>query len=49
MDLFFSVSFQIEHSAQLTAQLLDYDSSVKRLNHQIADLKLQLKQTQRGV
>ncbi|XP_063098830.1 centriole and centriolar satellite protein OFD1 isoform X2 [Cavia porcellus] len=40
---------EIEHSAQLTAQLLDYDSSVKRLNHQIADLKLQLKQTQRAL
>ncbi|KAM6143731.1 centriole and centriolar satellite protein OFD1 [Erethizon dorsatum] len=37
---------EIEHSTQLKAQLLDYDSSVKRLTIQVADLKLQLKQTQ---
>ncbi|XP_027625468.1 oral-facial-digital syndrome 1 protein isoform X2 [Tupaia chinensis] len=37
---------EIEHSAQLKAQILDYDSSVKRLTVQVADLKLQLKQTQ---
>ncbi|XP_023575297.1 oral-facial-digital syndrome 1 protein [Octodon degus] len=37
---------EIEHSTQLKAQLLDYDSSVKRLTGQVADLKLQLKQTQ---
>ncbi|XP_010612251.1 oral-facial-digital syndrome 1 protein isoform X2 [Fukomys damarensis] len=37
---------EIEHSTQLKAQLLDYDSSIKRLTIQVADLKLQLKQTQ---
>ncbi|KAL2768987.1 oral-facial-digital syndrome 1 protein isoform 2 [Daubentonia madagascariensis] len=37
---------EIEHSAQLKAQILDYDASVKRLTIQVADLKLQLKQTQ---
>ncbi|XP_004410483.1 PREDICTED: oral-facial-digital syndrome 1 protein [Odobenus rosmarus divergens] len=37
---------EIEHSAQLKAQILDYDNSVKRLTLQVADLKLQLKQTQ---
>ncbi|XP_029786864.1 oral-facial-digital syndrome 1 protein-like, partial [Suricata suricatta] len=35
-----------EHSAQLTARTLDYEDSVKRLTIQVADLKLQLKQTQ---
>lgn len=44
----FPKSFQIEHSAQLKAQILDYDDSVKRLTIQVADLKLQLKQTQTG-
>uniref|UniRef100_A0A480TJ88 Oral-facial-digital syndrome 1 protein isoform 1 n=1 Tax=Sus scrofa TaxID=9823 RepID=A0A480TJ88_PIG len=37
---------EIEHSAQLKAQILDYDASVKRLTMQVTDLKLQLKQTQ---
>ncbi|XP_008050869.1 oral-facial-digital syndrome 1 protein [Carlito syrichta] len=37
---------EVEHSAQLKAQILDYDASVKRLTLQVADLKLQLKQTQ---
>ncbi|XP_037668644.1 oral-facial-digital syndrome 1 protein-like [Choloepus didactylus] len=37
---------EIEHSAQLKAQLLDYAAYVKRLNMQITDVKLQLKQTQ---
>ncbi|KAM9180193.1 centriole and centriolar satellite protein OFD1 isoform 2-T2 [Dugong dugon] len=37
---------EIEHSAQLKAQLIDYDATVKRLSTQIADLRLQLKQTQ---
>ncbi|XP_034505456.1 oral-facial-digital syndrome 1 protein isoform X2 [Ailuropoda melanoleuca] len=37
---------EIEHSAQLKAQILDYDDSIKRLTIQVADLKLQLKQTQ---
>ncbi|KAG3271698.1 hypothetical protein H1C71_029924, partial [Ictidomys tridecemlineatus] len=37
---------EIEHSAQLKAQILDYDASVKRLNIQVGDLKLQLKHTQ---
>ncbi|XP_055987236.1 centriole and centriolar satellite protein OFD1 [Sorex fumeus] len=37
---------EIEHSAQLKAQLLDYDSSVKRLTAQVSTLKLQLRQTQ---
>uniref|UniRef100_A0A8C3X323 OFD1 centriole and centriolar satellite protein n=1 Tax=Catagonus wagneri TaxID=51154 RepID=A0A8C3X323_9CETA len=32
--------------AQLKAQILDYDASVKRLTMQVTDLKLQLKQTQ---
>ncbi|XP_059242395.1 centriole and centriolar satellite protein OFD1-like isoform X10 [Mustela nigripes] len=40
---------EIEHSAQLKAQMLDYDDSVKRLTIQVADLKLQLKQTQTGL
>jgi len=39
---------EIEHSAQLKAQILDYSNSVKRLTLQVADLKLQLKQTQTG-
>ncbi|XP_062939615.1 centriole and centriolar satellite protein OFD1 isoform X5 [Cynocephalus volans] len=37
---------EVEHSAQLKAQMLDYNASVKRLTVQAADLKLQLKQTQ---
>ncbi|EPQ01760.1 Oral-facial-digital syndrome 1 protein [Myotis brandtii] len=37
---------EIEHSAKLKAQILNYDASVKRLTMQVADLKLQLKQTQ---
>ncbi|XP_041596291.1 oral-facial-digital syndrome 1 protein [Vulpes lagopus] len=37
---------EIEHSAQLKAQIHDYDESVKRLTIQVADLRLQLKQTQ---
>nr|XP_025713209.1 oral-facial-digital syndrome 1 protein isoform X5 [Callorhinus ursinus] len=36
---------EIEHSAQLKAQILDNDNSIKRLTLQVADLKLQLKQT----
>lgn len=44
----FSKSFQIEHSAQLKAQIRDYDESVNRLTIQVADLRLQLKQTQTG-
>ncbi|XP_032448190.1 oral-facial-digital syndrome 1 protein-like isoform X3 [Lynx canadensis] len=37
---------EIERSAQLKAQILDYEDSVKRLTRQVADLKLQLTQTQ---
>nr|XP_008509606.1 PREDICTED: LOW QUALITY PROTEIN: oral-facial-digital syndrome 1 protein homolog [Equus przewalskii] len=37
---------EIEHSAQLKAQILDYDATVRRLTIQVAELKLQLKQTQ---
>ncbi|KAM8752781.1 centriole and centriolar satellite protein OFD1 [Rhynchonycteris naso] len=37
---------EIEQSAKLKAQVLDYDASVKRLTMQVADLKLQLKETQ---
>ncbi|XP_017400794.1 oral-facial-digital syndrome 1 protein-like isoform X2 [Cebus imitator] len=37
---------EIEHSTQLKAQILGYKASVKRLTIQVADLKLQLKQTQ---
>ncbi|KAM4818398.1 centriole and centriolar satellite protein OFD1 isoform 2-T2 [Thomomys bottae] len=37
---------EIEHSAQLKAQILDYDASIKRLTIQVTDLKSQLKQTQ---
>ncbi|XP_047298542.1 centriole and centriolar satellite protein OFD1 isoform X4 [Homo sapiens] len=37
---------EIEHSAQLKAQILGYKASVKSLTTQVADLKLQLKQTQ---
>ncbi|XP_036768853.2 centriole and centriolar satellite protein OFD1 isoform X1 [Manis pentadactyla] len=37
---------EIAHSAQLKAQILDYNASLKRLTVQVADLKLQLKQTQ---
>ncbi|XP_036091608.1 oral-facial-digital syndrome 1 protein isoform X2 [Rousettus aegyptiacus] len=37
---------EMERSARLKAQVLDYDASVKRLTMQVADLKLQLKQTQ---
>ncbi|KAM7041405.1 centriole and centriolar satellite protein OFD1-like isoform 3-T4 [Molossus nigricans] len=37
---------EIEHSAKLKAQILDYDASVKALTMQVADLKFQLKQTQ---
>ncbi|XP_012640257.2 centriole and centriolar satellite protein OFD1 [Microcebus murinus] len=40
---------EMEQSAQLKAQILDYDASVKRLTIQVADLKLQLKQTQRAL
>ncbi|XP_045393511.1 oral-facial-digital syndrome 1 protein isoform X2 [Lemur catta] len=40
---------EIAKSAQLKAQILDYDASVKRLTIQVADLKLQLKQTQRAL
>uniref|UniRef100_A0A671FNK4 OFD1 centriole and centriolar satellite protein n=1 Tax=Rhinolophus ferrumequinum TaxID=59479 RepID=A0A671FNK4_RHIFE len=40
------LQMEIEHSALLKAQILDYDASVKRLTMQVADLKLQLKQTQ---
>ncbi|XP_060264206.1 centriole and centriolar satellite protein OFD1 isoform X3 [Ovis aries] len=37
---------EIEHSAQLKAQVLEYDASVKKLTMQVSILKLQLKQTQ---
>uniref|UniRef100_A0A2K6U9B4 OFD1 centriole and centriolar satellite protein n=1 Tax=Saimiri boliviensis boliviensis TaxID=39432 RepID=A0A2K6U9B4_SAIBB len=37
---------EIEHSTQLKAQILGYKVSVKRLMTQVADLKLQLKETQ---
>ncbi|KAM6151470.1 LOW QUALITY PROTEIN: centriole and centriolar satellite protein OFD1-like [Rhynchocyon petersi] len=37
---------KIEHSAQLKGQIIDYDATVKRLTTRIANLKLQLKQTQ---
>ncbi|XP_011799765.1 PREDICTED: oral-facial-digital syndrome 1 protein-like [Colobus angolensis palliatus] len=37
---------EIEHTAQLKAQILGYKASIKRLTIQVADLKLQLKQTQ---
>uniref|UniRef100_A0A8B9X114 Oral-facial-digital syndrome 1 protein n=1 Tax=Bos mutus grunniens TaxID=30521 RepID=A0A8B9X114_BOSMU len=37
---------EIERSAQLKAQVLEYDASVKRLTTQVSILKLQLKQTQ---
>ncbi|KAL0626603.1 Oral-facial-digital syndrome 1 protein [Plecturocebus cupreus] len=37
---------EIEHSAQLKTQILGYKASVKSLTIQVADLKLQLKQTQ---
>ncbi|XP_071069777.1 centriole and centriolar satellite protein OFD1-like isoform X1 [Dasypus novemcinctus] len=37
---------EIERSAELKAQLLDYEACVKRFTMQIADLKLHLKQTQ---
>ncbi|XP_043426588.1 LOW QUALITY PROTEIN: oral-facial-digital syndrome 1 protein [Prionailurus bengalensis] len=37
---------EIERSAQLKAQILNYEDSVKRLTRQVADLKLQLTQTQ---
>ncbi|KAL4822618.1 hypothetical protein H8958_008855 [Nasalis larvatus] len=37
---------ETEHTAQLKAQILGYKASVKRLTIQVADLKLQLKQTQ---
>ncbi|XP_059536591.1 centriole and centriolar satellite protein OFD1-like [Myotis daubentonii] len=40
---------EIEHSAKLKAQILDHDASIKRLTVQVADLKLQLKQTQTGL
>nr|KAF6398609.1 hypothetical protein HJG59_013470 [Molossus molossus] len=40
---------EIEHSAKLKAQILDYDASVKTLTMQVADLKFQLKQTQTGL
>ncbi|XP_012505262.1 PREDICTED: oral-facial-digital syndrome 1 protein isoform X1 [Propithecus coquereli] len=40
---------EIEQSAKLKAQILAYDASVKRLTIQVADLKLQLKQTQRAL
>ncbi|XP_045685913.1 oral-facial-digital syndrome 1 protein-like [Phyllostomus hastatus] len=37
---------EIEHSAKLKAQILQYEASVKRLTVQVANLKTQLKQTE---
>ncbi|KAM5335643.1 centriole and centriolar satellite protein OFD1-like [Glossophaga mutica] len=37
---------EMEHSAELKAQILEYEASVKRLTMQVADLKTQLKQTE---
>ncbi|XP_072470438.1 centriole and centriolar satellite protein OFD1 isoform X3 [Notamacropus eugenii] len=37
---------EVEHCSLLKNQILDYEASTKRLNMQIGDLKLQLKQTQ---
>ncbi|XP_055469329.1 centriole and centriolar satellite protein OFD1 isoform X4 [Psammomys obesus] len=37
---------EIEHSTQLKARILEYETSVKRLTVQVADLKSQLVQTQ---
>lgn len=49
IDFFlFSKSFQIERSTKLKAQILEYEASVKRLTVQVADLKMQLKQTETG-
>ncbi|XP_072470444.1 centriole and centriolar satellite protein OFD1 isoform X8 [Notamacropus eugenii] len=39
---------EVEHCSLLKNQILDYEASTKRLNMQIGDLKLQLKQTQTG-
>ncbi|XP_055284548.1 centriole and centriolar satellite protein OFD1-like [Moschus berezovskii] len=40
---------EIEHSAQLKVQVLEYDASVKRLSAQVSILKSQLKETQRAL
>ncbi|XP_037018204.2 centriole and centriolar satellite protein OFD1-like [Artibeus jamaicensis] len=37
---------EIEHTAKQKAQILEYEASVKRLTMQVADLKMQLKQTE---
>ncbi|XP_053772987.1 centriole and centriolar satellite protein OFD1 isoform X2 [Desmodus rotundus] len=37
---------EIERSTKLKAQILEYEASVKRLTVQVADLKMQLKQTE---
>ncbi|XP_021043452.1 oral-facial-digital syndrome 1 protein [Mus pahari] len=37
---------EIENSAQLRTQIVEYDASIKRLTVQVAELKSQLKQTQ---
>uniref|UniRef100_A0A8C8S3B6 OFD1 centriole and centriolar satellite protein n=1 Tax=Pelusios castaneus TaxID=367368 RepID=A0A8C8S3B6_9SAUR len=37
---------EVERCAQLKTQLLDYETTIRKLNVQVEDLKLQLKQTQ---
>ncbi|XP_043393766.1 oral-facial-digital syndrome 1 protein isoform X11 [Chelonia mydas] len=37
---------EVERCAQLKIQLLDYETTIRKLNVQVEDLKLQLKQTQ---
>ncbi|NXD23659.1 OFD1 protein, partial [Spelaeornis formosus] len=37
---------EIEHCAQLKTQLLDYEATIRKLNMQVEELKLQVKQTQ---
>lgn len=40
---------QVERAAQLKTQLLDSEATVRKLNVQVEELKLQLKQTQAGL
>lgn len=47
---FFSLNLlQIERGAQLKTQLLDSEATVRKLNVQVEELKLQVKQTQAGL
>lgn len=40
---------QVERCTQLKSQLLECEATIRKLNVQVEDLKVQLKQTQTGV